>query len=121
MSHGPAGCIVRNTGVEPVPCGSGKNTRWVAGSAATVRVDTDTSPFGGEHTAFIGNHIRDVLGLSGKKTTMPSDMPGSVKGDDPAVIKAWATRGIARKRPRALAARRGSGHGLRRARQSRNS
>jgi hypothetical protein len=52
--------------------------------------DMDTYPFGGEHTAFIGNHIRDVLGLSDKKATMPYDKPGSVKGDDLAIIKAWA-------------------------------
>lgn len=51
--------------------------------------DMDSYPFGGEHTAFIGNHIRDVLGLSGKKATMPYDKPGSVKGDDLAKIKAW--------------------------------
>lgn len=50
----------------------------------------DSYPFGGEHTAFIGNHIRDVLGLSGKKATMPDDKPGSVKGDDLALVKAWA-------------------------------
>ena len=52
--------------------------------------DMDTYPFGGAHTAFIGNHIRDVLGISGKKATMPYDKPGSVKGDDLALIKAWA-------------------------------
>ncbi len=52
--------------------------------------DMDTYPFGGEHTAFIGNHIRDVLGLSGKKATMPDNKPGSVKGDELALIKAWA-------------------------------
>ena len=52
--------------------------------------DMDTYPFGGEHTAFIGNHIRDVLGLSGKKATMPDDKPGSVTGADLALIQAWA-------------------------------
>ena len=51
--------------------------------------DMDMYPFGGEHTAFIGNHIRDVLGLSGKKATMPKDKPGTVKGDELATIKAW--------------------------------
>ncbi len=51
--------------------------------------DLDTYPFGGEHTAFIGFHIRGVLGLTGKKATMPFDKPGSVKGDDLATIKAW--------------------------------
>ena len=51
--------------------------------------DMDTYPFGGEHTAFIGDHIRGVLGLGGKKATMPYDKPGSVKGDELATIKAW--------------------------------
>ncbi len=50
----------------------------------------DAYPFGGEHTAFIGDHVRGVLGLSGKKATMPYDKPGSVKGDDLALVKAWA-------------------------------
>ena len=51
--------------------------------------DMDTYPFGGEHTAFIGDHVGDVLGLGGKKATMPYDKPGSVKGEDLATIKAW--------------------------------
>ena len=51
--------------------------------------DLDTYPIGGHHTATIGFTIRDVLGLSGKKATMPYDKPGSVKGDDLAAIKAW--------------------------------
>jgi hypothetical protein len=49
----------------------------------------DTYPLGGHHTATIGFTIRDVLGISGKKSTMPDDKPGSVKGDDLATIKAW--------------------------------
>ena len=49
----------------------------------------DTYPPGGHHTATIGYTIRDVLGISGKKPTMPYDKPGSVKGDDLAKIKAW--------------------------------
>ena len=49
----------------------------------------DTYPLGGHHTATIGFTIRDVLGISGKKATMPYDKPGSVKGDDLAKIKAW--------------------------------
>jgi type IV secretory pathway VirB10-like protein len=51
--------------------------------------DMDTYPPGGHHTATIGFTIRDVLGISGKKATMPYDKPGSVKGDDLAAIKAW--------------------------------
>ena len=49
----------------------------------------DTYPLGGHHTATIGYTIRDVLGISGKKPTMPDDKPGSVKGEDLAKIKAW--------------------------------
>src|SRR5262245_4863310 len=49
----------------------------------------DTYPPGGHHIATIGFTIRDVLGISGKKPTMPFDKPGSVKGDELASIKAW--------------------------------
>lgn len=50
----------------------------------------DTYPFGGEHAKSIGNEIRVVLAIDGhKKATMPFDKPGSVKGDDLALIKAW--------------------------------
>lgn len=51
--------------------------------------DMTTYPIGGHHTATIGFSIRDVLGLSGKKPTMPFNKPGSVQGDDLANIKAW--------------------------------
>ena len=50
----------------------------------------DTYPFGGEHIKSIGNEVRKVLAIDGaKKPTMPFDKPGSVKGDDLALIKAW--------------------------------
>ena len=52
--------------------------------------DFDTYPPGGHHTGTIGFTIRDVLGISGKKATMPDDKPGSVKGDDLAKIASWA-------------------------------
>jgi hypothetical protein len=51
--------------------------------------DMGSYPPGGHHTATIGFTIRDVLGISGKKPTMPFDKPGSVKGDELAAIKAW--------------------------------
>lgn len=51
--------------------------------------DMDAYPLGGHHAAAIGFTIRDVLGISGKKATMPDDKPGSVKGDELAAIKAW--------------------------------
>jgi hypothetical protein len=60
--------------------------------------DTDTYPFGGEHTAFIGDHIRDVLGLSGKKVTMPSAKRGSVKGTTSRPSRHGQTRGKPRRR-----------------------
>jgi hypothetical protein len=50
----------------------------------------DSYPFGGHHTATIGFTIREVLGISGKKATMPYDKPGSVQADDLAPVKAWA-------------------------------
>jgi mono/diheme cytochrome c family protein len=50
----------------------------------------DSYPFGGEHAATMGAEIREVMGLSGKKATMPWGKAGSVKGDDLASIKAWA-------------------------------
>lgn len=51
--------------------------------------DMGVYPFGGEHTASIGNEIRKVLGIDGGKATMPFDKPGSVTGEDLATIKAW--------------------------------
>lgn len=52
--------------------------------------DMTTYPFGGAHTKSIGNEVRVVLAIDGnKKATMPDDKPGSIKGDDLALIKAW--------------------------------
>lgn len=47
-------------------------------------------PFRGHHADDIGASIRRVLGGSGKKATMPKDGPGSVQGDDLALVLAWA-------------------------------
>ena len=52
-------------------------------------MDMTSYPFGGHHTGTIGITIREVLGISGQKPTMPFDKPGSVKGDDLATIKSW--------------------------------
>jgi hypothetical protein len=52
--------------------------------------DMTSYPFGGHHAATIGNEVREVLGLTGEKPTMPDDKPGSVKGDDLAAVDAWA-------------------------------
>jgi type IV secretory pathway VirB10-like protein len=47
-------------------------------------------PFTGHHADSITKAIRHVLGVDGKKPSMPKDKPGSVKGDDLEKIKAWA-------------------------------
>ncbi len=52
-------------------------------------LNLDTYPPGGHHTGTIGFTIRDVLGVSGKKPTMPFDKPGSVRGGDLAKITSW--------------------------------
>ena len=52
-------------------------------------MDMTTYPFGGHHTGTIGITIREVLGITGQKPTMPFDKPGSVKDADLAAIKAW--------------------------------
>jgi cytochrome c5 len=65
-----------------------------AGKKATKKklahFNIDAYPPGGHHTGTIGFTIRGVLGISGKKPTMPYDKPGSVKADDLAKIKAWS-------------------------------
>ena len=52
--------------------------------------DMTTYPFGGHHAMDVHNEIREVLGLTGKKPTMPADANGAVKGDELEAIKAWA-------------------------------
>lgn len=52
--------------------------------------DMTTYPFAGEHALEISREIRGTLGLTGKKVTMPADKKGAVKGDELALIAAWA-------------------------------
>lgn len=52
--------------------------------------DMTSYPFGGHHAVEIGAEVRKVLGIGGGKATMPMDDPGSVKGDELALIAAWA-------------------------------
>ena len=52
--------------------------------------DMTSYPFGGEHAAEISGEVREVLGIGGGKATMPKDKPGSVKGDELALIASWA-------------------------------
>lgn len=53
-------------------------------------LDMTAYPFGGEHAAEIGAEIRKALGIGGGKVTMPADKKGAVKGDELALIAAWA-------------------------------
>lgn len=48
-------------------------------------------PVTGHHAATIGPTMRSVLGLSGKKPTMPLGKPGAVAGNELAVVKAWTS------------------------------
>jgi hypothetical protein len=52
--------------------------------------DMTTYPFGGHHAMEISKEIRKSLGISGGKPTMPFDKKGAVKGDELALIAAWA-------------------------------
>lgn len=51
-------------------------------------LDMSTYPFTGEHAS--AEDIREVLGLTGKKPSMPADKKGAVKGDELQAIKAWS-------------------------------
>jgi len=52
-------------------------------------IDMTAYPFTGHHVETITTTIGHVLGIDGAKPTMPADKPGSVKGDDLALIEAW--------------------------------
>lgn len=52
--------------------------------------DMTTYPFGGHHAMEISSEIREVLGLTGKKPTMPPNKKGAVQGEELELIKAWA-------------------------------
>ncbi len=50
----------------------------------------DTYPFGGHHATTAGETVREVLGVTGKKATMPKDDPGAVKGADLEALVDWS-------------------------------
>ncbi len=64
------------------------------GKSATAKkmghFDMTAYPFGGHHVGEMSATVRKVLGIDGSKPTMPKGKPGSVKGDDLALIAAWA-------------------------------
>jgi len=52
--------------------------------------DMTKYPFGGSHAMEISSEIRKVLAIGGGKPTMPLNNKGAVKGDELALIAAWA-------------------------------
>jgi hypothetical protein len=52
--------------------------------------DTTSYPFAGHHAMELGTTVRKVLGIDGSKPTMPADKKGAVKGEELALIAAWA-------------------------------
>jgi len=55
-----------------------------------AHLDITTYPFGGHHVATMGPTIKHVLGIDGAKPIMPKNAPGSVQGDELALVTAWA-------------------------------
>ena len=52
--------------------------------------DMTVYPFGGHHATEMGGQLRKSLAIGGGKPTMPFDKKGAVKGDELALIAAWA-------------------------------
>jgi len=61
-----------------------------ASSKKLDHFDMTAYPFGGHHAMEISKEIRHALGIDGSKPTMPKSKPGAVKGDELALIAAWA-------------------------------
>jgi hypothetical protein len=70
------------------PCHASDGSKSTPG--ARRHFSMDTYPFGGHHSAEMGNEIREVLGAGGGKATMPKDKPGSVQGEELRLLLAWA-------------------------------
>lgn len=64
-----------------------------AGAKATKKTlghfTIDKYPFEGHHATEMADTIRKVLGVSGKKPTMPKDNPGAVHGEELDAVVAW--------------------------------
>lgn len=65
---------------------AGRNAR----RALLSHFNMDAYPLGGHHAAEIGATIREVLGATGEPPSMPRDNKGAVRGDELALILAWA-------------------------------
>jgi mono/diheme cytochrome c family protein len=72
-------------------CASCHTTAGRQAKTATLKhFSMDSYPFGGHHAGQITATIRQVLGATGKRPTMPRDRPGVVKGKELALILSWA-------------------------------
>jgi hypothetical protein len=61
-----------------------------ARKATLAHFSMDTYPFGGHHETEMGEEVREVLGVTGKRPTMPQDQPGIVQGDELALLVTWS-------------------------------
>jgi|GEM_PF-1739567 len=61
-----------------------------AKKSTLAHFDTTSYPFQGHHSHEMAASIRKALGVGGRKATMPRDKPGSVQGEDLALIMRWA-------------------------------
>lgn len=61
-----------------------------AKKATLEHFDITNYPFGGHHAMELGKEVREVLAIGGGKPTMPKGKPGAVKGEELALIAAWA-------------------------------
>lgn len=58
--------------------------------SALKHFDMTTYPFGGHHAGELGEEIREVLGVDGKKATMPADERGAVQGEELDLVVKWS-------------------------------
>ena len=67
------------------------HTKHVRGATAESldAFDMTKYPIAGKYTKVVGDVVRDVLGQSGVPAKMPKDKPGTLVGDDLALILAW--------------------------------
>ena len=57
---------------------------------ALKHFNMDSYPLAGHHANEIGNTVREVLGATGERPSMPRDNPGVVSTEELALILAWA-------------------------------
>ena len=69
-------------------CHSKSGSKW--SQKKGDHFDMTTYPFGGHHAMEVSGEIRKSLGIGGGKPTMPFDKKGAVKGEELALIAAWA-------------------------------